>query len=48
VPGVALNFNQKFSDTIIAQFKMFKDMNEKSVSFHNNLITEWWKEHDMK
>jgi hypothetical protein len=46
--GVALNFNQKFSDTIIAQFKMFKDMNEKSVSFYNNLTTEWWKEHDMK
>jgi hypothetical protein len=46
--GVALNFNQKFSDTIIAQFKMFKEMNEKSVSFYNNLTTEWWKEHDMK
>ncbi len=46
--GVALNFNEKFSDTIVAQFKMFKDMNEKSISFYNNLSTEWWKEHDMK
>jgi len=46
--GVALNFDQKINDTMIAQFKMFKDMNEKSISFYNNLSTEWWKEHDMK
>ena len=46
--GVALNFDQTFSDTMMAQFKMFKDMNEKSISFYNNLSTEWWKEHDMK
>lgn len=45
---VALGCNQTFSDAMIAQFKMFKDMNEKSVSFYNNLSTEWWKEHDMK
>ncbi len=46
--GVALSFNQTFSDTMIAQFKMFKDMHQNSVSLYNNLSTEWWKEHDMK
>lgn len=46
--NLTLDVNQKFSDTMINQFQLYKNMQQNSASFYNSLTKKWWKENSIK
>jgi hypothetical protein len=46
--NLALNFRQKFGDSVTAQIGMYNDLQKNSMEMINSWASEWWKHADHK
>jgi hypothetical protein len=46
--NLALNFNQKFGESITAQMDVYQELQTKSFEAFGSMVTEWWKLPDNK
>jgi hypothetical protein len=46
--NLALNFRQKFGDTVTAQLGMYSELQKNGIEVINSWASEWWKHTDHK